>query len=452
MRTKLKHVFHKIQQRKPLRKEPRLSRFQKSSDFKTISSTNATASAGFDALGTLPTDLIGRQRNQLFYSLIDNTKYDCQGYDVITRDGYQLRTFRIQSKLNLEEKSKTFQKEGKMDASKPPVLLQHGLADSSDCWVISQSSDTSLALFLADQGYDVWLGNNRGNKYSTGHIDPETTVKEYWDFSFDEMGTVDLPANLDLILANSEHQKAHLIGYSQGSSQIFAGLSDEAIGEEVNSKASRFLAVCPPVVFSERSSFNFVLAEYSRQLKAAADSVGLHLVAPGRYSGDCLASKSIKKLAERFPNFLNYVVTFGCSDDGSENDRDTMAKYLSRSPNGASLRSFNHYGQLMKNSKGKGVSRFQKYDYGEELNLKKYGTVDVPEYDLGRISVPVSCFKGTDDGIVDLKDCEELLNVLKEAGVEVRGDYEYKNWGHVSFVFPRDPSRFFEEVLTELRR
>ena len=53
-----------------------------------------------------------------------------------------------------------------------------------------------------NQGYDVWLGNSRGNRYSTGHLtlDPIKDAEEYWDFDFVEMGLYDVPANVDYIL------------------------------------------------------------------------------------------------------------------------------------------------------------------------------------------------------------------------------------------------------------
>ena len=57
-------------------------------------------------------------------------------------------------------------------------MLVHGIQDSADAWVVNDLD--SPAFVLVDAGYDVWLANFRGNKYSKKHLTIESKQEEFW--------------------------------------------------------------------------------------------------------------------------------------------------------------------------------------------------------------------------------------------------------------------------------
>lgn len=85
---------------------------------------------------------------------------------------------------------------------RPVVILQHGLMDSCASWILNGAN--SLAFILADLGYDVWMNNTRGNRYSRHHIymepDNDMDKASFWDYSFEEMAKYDQPALFKFVL------------------------------------------------------------------------------------------------------------------------------------------------------------------------------------------------------------------------------------------------------------
>jgi lysosomal acid lipase/cholesteryl ester hydrolase len=88
--------------------------------------------------------------------------------------------------------------EGVAPRGKKVIYFQHGILDSADCWIAHRST-VAPAFVAARAGYDVWLGNSRGNKYSKGHKG-KTSRYDRWNFSFEEMADLDITTEIKYAL------------------------------------------------------------------------------------------------------------------------------------------------------------------------------------------------------------------------------------------------------------
>ena len=138
-----------------------------------------------------------------------------------TDDGYILTVYRIPGMVG----------EAVPNKSKPTVMFQHGILDAAISWV-THHPEVAPAFVAARAGYDVWLGNSRGNTFSRKHVeyDPDDNrhggADKFWDFDFEQMGQYDLPAVLDHMTAQTGIEKHAYIGHSQGTSQMYYALAE----------------------------------------------------------------------------------------------------------------------------------------------------------------------------------------------------------------------------------
>jgi lysosomal acid lipase/cholesteryl ester hydrolase len=123
---------------------------------------------------------------------------------------------------------------------KKVVYLHHGLMMNSEVWVALTERERCLPFELVERGYDVWLGNNRGNKYSKKSIHHAPTDQAFWDFSMDQFAFHDIPDSIEYILKTTHQPSLSYIGFSQGTAQAFATLS---IHPDLNDKVDVFIAL-----------------------------------------------------------------------------------------------------------------------------------------------------------------------------------------------------------------
>lgn len=96
----------------------------------------------------------------------------------------------------------------------------------------------SLPFVLADNGFDVWLGNVRGNHYSRAHATLSPEKRHYWDFSFDEMIKRDLPGKVCALKCRDRssegvlgHDGARCLCLSLASPKRPAAMIDQALAQ-----------------------------------------------------------------------------------------------------------------------------------------------------------------------------------------------------------------------------
>jgi len=113
--------------------------------------------------------------------------------------------------------------------------MQHGIEADMMQWVLKDEKE-SPAFVVANAGYDLWLGNNRGNRFSQAHETLDPKKKAFWQFTWEELGTKDTPAVMDYILKQTGASKLNYIGHSEGTTQVMAGasLNPEIYTEKIN--------------------------------------------------------------------------------------------------------------------------------------------------------------------------------------------------------------------------
>ncbi|VVC92798.1 unnamed protein product [Leptidea sinapis] len=319
-------------------------------------------------------------------------RYIAEEHTIVTDDGYILSVFRIQNK---KCEGRTHQ---------PPVMLMHGLTQSSDTF-LDAGPNAGLAYLLADACYDIWVGNQRGNYYARRHVilDPDKDPT-FWNFSFDEMGYYDVPAMIDYVLDHTGYKKLNYIGYSQGDavfiimcserpdycSKVHGHISLSPASRLMNTKSLYMRSVCITVSKLETLLAGFGINEVFSI--GAFMQILIEIICKCETITEPIAGTLISGVLDAYHT-------------GSITS-ETLHRMSSHFPSGTSLHNLAHYGQTMQND------RFQKFDYGETRNLIKYGSKEPPTYNISLVTPPTVLLYSRNDNLVDKEDLDWFIDKL----------------------------------------
>ncbi|KAG8201347.1 hypothetical protein JTE90_016824 [Oedothorax gibbosus] len=363
--------------------------------------------------------------------LITSKGYPAENHIVQTKDGYLLSIQRIPS-----GRSKWLSE--RHNQNKKVVFLQHGLLSSSTDWVLN-FPDESLAFILADAGYDVWLGNIRGNTYSRRHVKYSPKSKIFWQFSFDEMAEYDLPAMIDYVLNITGQKQLSYIGHSQGTTTAFAMLSQKP---EYNQKINIFIALAPVTTVGHMTSAIRYLAPFTKDIDFLFKILGVSEFLPNnalmKFLSELVCNTKAKFICED-------AIFLLCGTDYSQLNQTRLEVYVAHTPAGASTQSIIHYAQMV-NSK-----KFLKYDFGKKENLKRYNQTTPPEYHVQNITTKVALFWSKNDQLADPQDVELLHKSLKTCVSSYC--IKFNSFNHLDFVWAIDANTLlYGEVQSLLKK
>lgn len=343
-----------------------------------------------------------------------------QRHTVVTEDGYLVNVVRIPN-------------------NGPVVLFVHGIGDSSDSWLVTGPS-SSLAYQLSSLGFDIWLYNARGNKYSKGHI-KNIPDKRYWNFGYEEMGSQDLPAVIDYITSISKQPTIYYVGFSQGTTLFLIMCS---LRPEYNDKIKQAILLAPVAWLSNtKHPYLGWFAHNHNFIKSFLDGLGVYNIFEDTFLQRLIHAKTCREgVPERIFCELEYALSYGLKNLTNLNT-DRLPVISTHIPAGVSTKSFVHFFQIYLSK------RFQRFDYGAVRNKMLYSSAQPPEFSVSQITAPVNLFVSDSDWFSTVED----VKILRKRMPNIVNYVEFNrslDFTHLEFVYGERAKSFVNDPVTNI--
>lgn len=334
--------------------------------------------------------------------------YPAEQHFAFTSDGFALGLQRIPHGRN-----------GRGNSSNV-VILQHGLLDTSATWVIN-SPQQSLAFILADNGYDVWLANTRGNKYADGNIYWDPTDEQFWNWNWDQHALIDIPAVIRYVTITTRVQNINFIGHSQGATTAIASFSTDA----TLAKHIKVLVALAPVTYL----YNQMSPLLSSLATLRADYV-LSLLGDKRFvPTPQILHSLLGSVCSVTPAICNNVLgsLFGTS---TMLNTSRLPVFTAHWPDSTSIQNLIHW---IRSTRDKNFENFN-------------GTSYFPQY----LGTKMALYYGDSDYLGDPQDIQRLLDA---AGTNAVYSKKISGYTHMDFTWSYTAaSSVYSDILTILKK
>lgn len=307
------------------------------------------------------------------------------------------------------------------------TLAKLGLSQTSDQYQKPEVSE-SLAFEMANQGYDVWMGNSRGSTYSLNHTKLDHRYDwRYWDFSFHEIALYDLPASIEYILSQRQRKSLAYIGHSQGNLAMFIL---QSYHPEWSQRVKPFIAMAP-IAFIPDVYFGMVKLVV-RALSPILTPTSLNRVLKGQLlpkSASTERALDLVCLPKWTEPICDLMLTLMVGNNFKRANHSLTPIVAHHIPEGTSVLNVLHFGQLVASGE------FRAFDFGPRENLRRYGTAVNPYYQIGKINSPDIAFvSGRTDTLATMKNVQITRSMLK---VKLMDDFVVPDlaWGHADYMY-----------------
>ncbi|XP_019339825.1 lysosomal acid lipase/cholesteryl ester hydrolase isoform X2 [Alligator mississippiensis] len=351
--------------------------------------------------------------------------YPAEEYNVETKDGYILTIQRIPRGRNNANDI----------GPKPVVFLQHGLLTDASNW-ITNMPDNSLGFLLADAGYDVWMGNSRGNTWSRQHKTLSVDHEAFWAFSYDEMAKYDLPAVINFIVQKTGQEKLYYVGHSQGTTIAFIAFSTMP---QLARRIKVFFALAPVARTKYIKTPLLKLALLPDV--TIKELFGKKEFLPSTFFGQVISVSLCSQ--PRFVKLCSNVmfVLAGFNPDNLNLSRVDV--YTAHAPAGTSVQNMIHWKQGIRS----GV--LKAYDGGILYNLVHYKQKIPFIYEVADMNVPTAIWSGGNDWLSTPREVARLRPEIKNLVY----DKFIPSWNHLDFLWGLDaPKLMYKEMIDLMKK